>query len=158
MEKRGKDLMSEHALRRRERIVEWLNRRDTVLIEALLICAAFIIGWRVVDVFDGKPVAPLTSSALLQLSAGWWWFALTGNGVISLFALVHGMVTGNTYRIRGFHAFFGSLVWTALFIAVLTSRGPTSVASGYVLPAVFSWIAFVVLMVKADIKKNAGER
>jgi hypothetical protein len=147
--------MSEHALRRRERLVAWLNKRDTVLMEAFLICAAFVVGWRLVDTFDGKPVAPLTSFALFQLSAGLWWFALTGNGIAQLVALVYGLATGNTYRIRGFVAFFGSIVWTALYIAVLTSRGPLSVAAGYLMMAVFSWGVFLVLMVKADIKKGA---
>lgn len=141
---------------RRAAIAAWLNKRDTAIAEFWSGAAQLIVGWRAVDIFEGKPSAPFTGSALLRFSGGFWFYALVVCGVATLIALTIGLLSGNTYRLRSYVSLASCAVWSAVAVATLTAPGPPSVAIGFCIPAVIAIFSAVVLFVRADLKEKAS--
>lgn len=146
--------MSEITLNRRERIAVWLCKRDTALYEFFASFACFIVGWRAVEMIDGRPAAPFTSSAVLRFEGGFWFWMLLIMGALKLLTLTHGLCTGNTYRWRSYVTLAASCVWSGVLVGSLTAPGPWSASAGYAMLMICSWIAAVILIARADAAKH----
>jgi hypothetical protein len=146
----------------RARIVAFLERRDTALMEFALSMSAFINAFQVTSFDKGQPMAPFLYSALSWLSAGGfiWWLSLLFYAVASLLALVSGLATGNHCRLRGILSLFGCLLWTVVAVAICTSSAHPLTGARYALAALCSYGVALILWIRHDVacKRHAISR
>jgi len=146
---RGLFKMSEQSVARRQRVASWVRRRGIELGEIWSLSASFIYAWRSIDVYEGKSVAPLVTHFFVDLNSGVWFWLLLTNGCAVLFALVLGLFTGNTYRVRSVVSLFSSFAWILIAVAALQSHLPLSISIAYVVTCLVSWVTALILSQKA---------
>jgi hypothetical protein len=132
-------------------IVLFLEKRDTVFLEAFLGLMAFVCAWQVTTVSSaGTIVAPFLNTAIkaLYFPKLFWVCVLLTMGAVKLLALSHGVIHNNFYRVRAYTAFGASVIWSLLAAAVLTGDQPYPVAAMYILYWAGSISCYNTLLVK----------
>lgn len=142
----------------RARIVAFLEKRDTALMEFALSVSAFINAFQVFSADNGRTMAPFLSSALKWLSWGGlvWWAVLVFYACTSMIALVSGLATGNHCRLRGIVSMIGCVLWTIIAAAIFTGASHPLTGARYALAAFCSWMVALILWVRHDVacKRN----
>lgn len=148
-----------------DRLNLWLEKRDTVILEGLLACSAFVNGLQVLMVDKhGDSLAPFLNSAIgfLVFDRLVWITLLLLLGMLKMLALIHGQINNNGYVWRARLASIASFVWSAIWLAVFFSPEPKIVAARYVLAWVGSVSVYLVLHTKQRLvvkkKREVVER
>ena len=137
----------------RARIVAFLERRDTALMEFALGVSALINAAQVTAFDGGQPMAPFLYSAMKWLSWGGivWWVCLVFYAGASLVSLVTGLATGNHCRLRGIVSMIGCVLWTIVAVAIMTSSAHPLTGARYALAAFCSYAVALILWIRHDV-------
>lgn len=129
----------------------WLEKRDTVYIEAFLACY-MIINAVLVSTFNryGDSMAPFLNSAIsyLVIDRVWWIALLSLVGLGKGIALIHGQMHGNGYKWRARLALLASFLWGVVASAVMSGPEPRVIACIYFLTWSGSMAVYVTLIRK----------
>lgn len=140
-----------------EKIVSWLNDRDTVLFEAALaVNGAFNAFLTVTVDSSGHPIAPFMMSSLkyLSLDQNYWMLLLMIYSGMTMLALVHGQMTGNAYAIRSVVQVGGTMFQAIVAVAIFTSPMAPAAGLRYAITAIWTFLIAVVLIIKHDVRKK----
>ena len=145
----------------RDKIVQWLVSRDTVLMEAALGLNGVVNALLIVTTDDGgKPVAPFLMSSLrwLAFDERSWMCLLSLYALFTLVALVHGQMTGNAYAIRSGVQMTGSIFQAVVAVAIITSPKAPIAGLQYGMTALWSFAVAFILILKHDVRAKAAAR
>lgn len=144
-----------------DRLVQWIDKRDTVLFEAALGINAILNAVLTVTVNkSGEPVAPFLSSSLKQLAfdPGRWMLLLVIYALLTLVALVHGQFTGNAYFIRSCVQVAGTIFQALIAVAIFTSPMAPAAGARYATTAFWSFVVALVLITKSDVARKKAKK
>lgn len=137
-------------------LINWVLKQGTFYVELAWGMFALQNVARSLIIENGKPLAPFLHNAwgASEWGAPIWIATMLCYGVLSIIAAGYGEARGNNFMVRSATALFGSLMWTAATVAVLTGDAQKVVAIGYGTVAFVAWLVAITLIVKHDFKKD----